>query len=176
MKVKVAQLCLTFVIPWTVQDWITFVIPGLYRNSPGQNTGVGSLSVLQGIFPTRGRAQVSHIAGRFFTSRAHKGSPTRESMRCNRRFSMLQLRRDAVKKRKKTKHQQQLNSVMDCYVVLFLTLSPCQPLSVEVPGSFAVWFQISPPLLTAFIYFFKKIYLFSFGCAGSSLLHRPFSR
>ena len=31
---------------------------------PGQNTGVDSLSLLQGIFPT----QVSHIAGRFFTS------------------------------------------------------------------------------------------------------------
>jgi len=27
-------------------------------NSPGQNTGVGSLSLVQGIFPT----QVSHIA------------------------------------------------------------------------------------------------------------------
>ena len=38
---------------------------GLYRswNSPGQNTGVGSLSLLQEIFPT----QVSHIAGGFFT-------------------------------------------------------------------------------------------------------------
>ena len=33
-------------------------------SSPGQNTGVGSLSLLQGIFPT----QVSHIAGGFFTS------------------------------------------------------------------------------------------------------------
>ena len=30
----------------------------------GQNTGVGSLSLLQGIFPT----DVSHIEGRFFTS------------------------------------------------------------------------------------------------------------
>ena len=28
-----------------------FVTP---RNSPGQNTGVGSLSLLQGIFPTQG--------------------------------------------------------------------------------------------------------------------------
>ena len=30
--------------------------PGLYTpwNSPGQNTGVGSLSILQGIFPTQG--------------------------------------------------------------------------------------------------------------------------
>ena len=37
---------------------------GLYSpwNSPGQNSGVGSL-FFQGIFPT----QVSHIAGDFFT-------------------------------------------------------------------------------------------------------------
>ena len=33
-------------------------------NSPDQNTRVGSLSLLQGIFPTK----VSHIAGGFFTS------------------------------------------------------------------------------------------------------------
>ena len=33
-------------------------------NSPGQNTGVGSHFLLQGIFPT----QVSHVAGGFFTS------------------------------------------------------------------------------------------------------------
>ena len=33
-------------------------------DSPGQNTGVGCHALLQGIFPT----QVSHIAGRFFTS------------------------------------------------------------------------------------------------------------
>ena len=32
-------------------------------DAPGQNTGVGGLSLLQGIFPT----QVSRIAGRFFT-------------------------------------------------------------------------------------------------------------
>ena len=33
-----------------------FATPGLYSpwNSPGQNTGVGSLSLLQGIFPTLG--------------------------------------------------------------------------------------------------------------------------
>ena len=39
---------------------------GLYnpQNSPGQNTGVGSLSLLQGIFPT----QISCIAGGFFVS------------------------------------------------------------------------------------------------------------
>ena len=41
---------------------------GLYSpwNYPGQNIGVGSLSLLQGIFPT----QVSCIAGGFFTSSA----------------------------------------------------------------------------------------------------------
>ena len=52
---------------------------GLYNpwNSPGQNTGVGSLSLLQVIFPPRDRTQVSHIAVRFFTSWA-----TRE-VQCN---------------------------------------------------------------------------------------------
>ena len=46
---------------------------GLYSpwNSPGQNTGVGSLSLLQGIFSTQGprdQIQVSPIAGQFFTN------------------------------------------------------------------------------------------------------------
>ena len=44
-------------------------------NSPGQNTGVGSLSLLQGIFPTRDQTQVSLIAGGFFTRGA-----TREAL------------------------------------------------------------------------------------------------
>ena len=40
---------------------------GLYSpwNSPGQNTRVGSRSLLQGIFPTLDRTQVSRIAGGF---------------------------------------------------------------------------------------------------------------
>ena len=37
-------------------------------DSPGQNTWVGSLSLLQRILPTQDRTQVSHIAGRFFNS------------------------------------------------------------------------------------------------------------
>ena len=37
-------------------------------NSLGQNTGVGTPSLLQGIFPIQGSNPVSHIAGRFFTS------------------------------------------------------------------------------------------------------------
>ena len=53
-----------FATPWT-SPW----------NSLGQNTGVGnttvgSLFLLQGIFPTQWSTQVSHIAGEFFTSGA----------------------------------------------------------------------------------------------------------
>ena len=41
---KVTQLCLTLCDP---MDYT------VHENSPGQNTGVGSLSLLQGIFPTQ---------------------------------------------------------------------------------------------------------------------------
>ena len=43
---------------------------GLYSpwDSPGQNTGVGSLSFLQGIFPTQGLNPASCMAVEFFTS------------------------------------------------------------------------------------------------------------
>ena len=43
---------------------------GLYSpwNSAGQNTGVGSLSLLQGIFQPRDHTQASCIVGRVFTS------------------------------------------------------------------------------------------------------------
>ena len=44
VKVNVAQLCLTLCDPMDCS----------LRNSPGENTGVGSLSLLQGIFPTQG--------------------------------------------------------------------------------------------------------------------------
>ena len=43
MKVKVAQ----------AQSCLTHCDPQGLWNSPGQNTGVGSLSLLQGIFPTQ---------------------------------------------------------------------------------------------------------------------------
>ena len=49
---------------------------GLYSpwNSPGQNTGVGSHSLLQGIFPTQGSNPGLHIASRFFTSWATRNT------------------------------------------------------------------------------------------------------
>ena len=43
-EVKVTQSCLTLRTHGVCSPW----------NSPGQNTGVGSLSLLQGIFPTQG--------------------------------------------------------------------------------------------------------------------------
>ena len=59
VKVKVAQFVSDSLLPH-----------GLYSswNSPSQNTGVGSLSLLQGIFPTQGSNPGLSIAGGFFTS------------------------------------------------------------------------------------------------------------
>ena len=56
---------------------VSFPPHGLYRqwDSPGWNTGVGSLSFLQGSFQHRDQTHVSHIGGGFFTSRT-----TREAL------------------------------------------------------------------------------------------------
>ena len=50
---------------------------GLYspQNSPGQNTGVGSLSLLQGIFPTQGSNLGLLHCRRILDQLSHKGSP-----------------------------------------------------------------------------------------------------
>ena len=66
VKVKVAQLCPTFCDPC-----------GLYSacNSPGQNTGVASLSFLQGIFPTQGSNPGLPHCGWILYQLSHKGSP-----------------------------------------------------------------------------------------------------
>ena len=44
-------------------------------NSPGQNTGVGSLSLLQGIFPTQGSNSGLLHCRRIVYQLSHKGSP-----------------------------------------------------------------------------------------------------
>ena len=60
VKLKVAQSCPTLCSPW---------------NSPGQNTGVGSLSLLQGIFPTqRLNPGLPHCRWILYQL-SHKGSP-----------------------------------------------------------------------------------------------------
>ena len=52
-----------FGTPWTIQ----------FMNSPGQNTGVGSLSLLQGIFPIQGsNPGLLHCRWLLYQ---HKGSP-----------------------------------------------------------------------------------------------------
>ena len=50
---------------------------GLYSpwNSPGQNTGVGSLSLLQGIFPTQGSNPGLPHCKWILYQLSHKGSP-----------------------------------------------------------------------------------------------------
>ena len=55
---------------WKLLSSVSLRPHGLYSpwNSPGPNTRVGSLSRLQGIFPTQGCTQVFSIAGRFLTS------------------------------------------------------------------------------------------------------------
>ena len=60
----VTQSCLTHCDPMDCSP------PGssVHGDAPGKNTGVGSLSFLQGIFPTQESNRVSCIAGRFFTS------------------------------------------------------------------------------------------------------------
>ena len=51
---------------------------GLYSpwNSPGQNTGVGSLSLLEGIFPTQGWNPDLLYCRQILYQLNHKGSPS----------------------------------------------------------------------------------------------------
>ena len=55
-----------FMTPWIYSPW----------NSPGQNTGVGSLSLPQGIFPTQGSNKGLLHCRRIPYQLNHKGSPT----------------------------------------------------------------------------------------------------
>ena len=66
--VKVAQSCLTPCDPMDIHG-----CPG----HPGQNTGVGSLSLLQGIFPTQGSNLGLPSCRQILYQLSHKGSPRR---------------------------------------------------------------------------------------------------
>ena len=63
MKVKVAQVCPTLCDPMDSSS------------SPGQNTGVGSLSLLQGIFPTQGLNPGLQHHRQILYQLSHKGRP-----------------------------------------------------------------------------------------------------
>ena len=66
VKVKVTQLCQTLCDPVDCYSPL---------NSAGQNTGVGSLSLLQGIFPTQGSNPGLPHCGWILYQLSHKGSP-----------------------------------------------------------------------------------------------------
>ena len=63
--VKVAQSCPSLRPCGPYSPW----------NSPGQNTGVGSLSLLQGIFPTQGLNPGLPHCRQILYQLSHKGSP-----------------------------------------------------------------------------------------------------
>ena len=66
VKVQVSQSCLTLCDPMNLYSpW----------NSPGQDTGVGSLSLLQGIFPIQGLNPGLPHGRQIFHQLSHKGSP-----------------------------------------------------------------------------------------------------
>ena len=54
-----------FATPWTILSW----------NSPGRNTGVGSLSLLQRIYPTQGSNPGLPHCGWSLYQLSHKGNP-----------------------------------------------------------------------------------------------------
>ena len=56
-----------------IQSCLTLCDP--MDNSPGQNIGVGSLSLLQGIFPTQGLSPGLQHCRRILYQLSHKGSP-----------------------------------------------------------------------------------------------------
>ena len=58
-----------FATPWTVQ------FPWTVQNSPGQNTRVGSVSLLQEIFPTQWSNPGLPRCGQILYQLNHKGSP-----------------------------------------------------------------------------------------------------
>ena len=71
----VSQLCLTL--------WPQRLLPTSHLcpwNFPGKNTGVGSHSLLQGIFQVQRSNQVSCIAGRFFTAWATREAHSQKHM------------------------------------------------------------------------------------------------
>ena len=65
VKMKVAQSCLTLCDPVDCSPW----------NSPGQNTGVGSLSFLQEIFPTQESNRGLPHCKRILYQLSYQGSP-----------------------------------------------------------------------------------------------------
>ena len=67
---EIAQSCPTLCNPMDYSPW----------NFPGQNTGVDSLSLLQGIFPTQGSNPGLQHCRQILYQLSHEGSPGRKAM------------------------------------------------------------------------------------------------
>ena len=77
----VAQSCPTLCDPMDFSPW----------NSPGQNTGVGTLFLLQGIFPSQGLNPGLLHCRQILYQLSHKGSPTDSLKKERRRGEFLKL-------------------------------------------------------------------------------------
>ena len=67
--------CVHAVICNSVTPWTVACQAPLSMESPGQNTGVGSLSLLQGIVPTQGSNSGLRHCRQILYQLSHKGSP-----------------------------------------------------------------------------------------------------
>ena len=78
LQVHVTFWCTEVEVKWKSLScvWL-FATPWLYSpwNSPGQNTGVASLSLLQGIFPTQGPNPGLPHCRQILYHLSHQGSP-----------------------------------------------------------------------------------------------------
>ena len=127
--------------------------PGLYSpwNSPGQNTGVGSLSLLQGIFPTQGSnlglPRLPHCR-RFLYQLSHQGSPRTQEW-----VALCLLQQIFL-------NQESNQGLLHCRQILYQLSHQGSPMYEIVH-----WLKCH----------YCELYLFIFGLAGSSLLCRLFS-
>ena len=85
-------------VKWKLLSWVALRPHGLYSlwNSPGQNTGVGSLSLLQGIFPTQGSNPGLLHCRQILYQLSHKGSPLYIEVN-SKWFKDLDMRHDTIK-------------------------------------------------------------------------------
>ena len=85
-------------VKWKSLSWVALQPHGLYSswNSPGQNTGVGSLSLLQGIFPTQGSNPGLPHCRQILYQLSHKGSPLYIEVN-SKWFKDLDMRHDTIK-------------------------------------------------------------------------------
>ena len=72
-EMKVTHSCLTLCDPMDSSPW----------NSPGQNTGVGTLSLLQGIFPTQGSNPGLPHCRQILYQMSYQGSPRNNAIWSN---------------------------------------------------------------------------------------------